>query len=340
MSLILDALNRARDDVNAVPGLATHHRVELVAANRRQYLLWVALSVAVVVIAWLIVERYSAPRLAGDDVDVVASAAQPPARIAASDPVGTDAVVERAVAESTVAESATTGEALTQVVVESVPTVVPGGSPAVQDQSLPAAAVSMARLEAQAQSQQQFQQQSQVVAAAGSSPPAATEVAVQAAALPEPGFDADSVQAYSPEENAAVAQLYSNPPKEEPLAQRDSRSASESGGASREESIDIDRILREAREEVANASLPEHPVPFLIDLSQQVKDSIPTVYYLRHDYSSNPSLSTVVLNSKTLSVGGSPVPGMKIEEILPDSVVLNYQGTQFRLRALNSWVNL
>jgi hypothetical protein len=41
-----------------------------------------------------------------------------------------------------------------------------------------------------------------------------------------------------------------------------------------------------------------------------------------------------------LGVGGSPVPGMKIEEILPDSVVLNYQGTQFRLRALNSWVNL
>ncbi|MBK6740148.1 MAG: general secretion pathway protein GspB [Haliea sp.] len=81
-------------------------------------------------------------------------------------------------------------------------------------------------------------------------------------------------------------------------------------------------------------------MPFLIDLSQQVKDSIPTVYYLRHDYSNNASLSTVVLNSKTLSVGGSPVPGMKIEEILPDSVVLNYQGTQFRLRALNSWVNL
>ena len=32
MSLILDALNRARDDVNPVPGLATHHRVELVTA--------------------------------------------------------------------------------------------------------------------------------------------------------------------------------------------------------------------------------------------------------------------------------------------------------------------
>jgi len=81
-------------------------------------------------------------------------------------------------------------------------------------------------------------------------------------------------------------------------------------------------------------------VPFLIDLSQQIKDSIPTVYYLRHDYSSDTARSSVVLNSKTLNVGGTPASGMKIEEILPDSVVLNYQGTQFRLRALNSWVNL
>jgi len=305
MSLILDALNRARDDVNPVPGLATHHRVELVAANRRQYLLWVALSVAVVVIAWLIVERYSAPRPAGDDVDVVASVAQPPPREPASDPVGTDAVVE----------------------------------------SLPAAAVSVARLEAQEQSQEQLQEQSQVAAVAVTSPPAVTDVAAQPEALPAQEFDAEPVQAYSPEENAEVARLYSNPPKEEPVVQRDSRSAARqndatAGSSGEQKSIDIDRILREAREEVENASLREHPVPFLIDLSQQVKDSIPTVYYLRHDYSSNASLSTVVLNSKTLSVGGSPVPGMKIEEILPDSVVLNYQGTQFRLRALNSWVNL
>ena len=239
--------------------------------------------------------------LAGTTLAAKLSMPPLPPREPASDPVGMDAVVE----------------------------------------SLPAAAVSVARLEAQEQSQEQ----SQVAADAGTSPPAATELAAQAEALPEPGFDTEPVQAYSPEENAEVARLYSNPPKEEPVVQRDSRSASRqndatAGSSGEQKSIDIDRILREAREEVENASLPDHPVPFLIDLSQQVKDSIPTVYYLRHDYSNNASLSTVVLNSKTLSVGGSPVPGMKIEEILPDSVVLNYQGTQFRLRALNSWVNL
>ena len=80
-------------------------------------------------------------------------------------------------------------------------------------------------------------------------------------------------------------------------------------------------------------------MPFLSAQSQQTKDAIPTIMYLRHDYSGNPASASVVLNGKTLRQGGS-VNGVRVEEILPDSVVLEYQGTRFRLRALNSWVNL
>ena len=47
-----------------------------------------------------------------------------------------------------------------------------------------------------------------------------------------------------------------------------------------------------------------------------------------------------MLNSKSVKVGGNVAPGVKLDEILPDSVVLDYRGTQFRLRALNSWINL
>ncbi|MEZ7943288.1 MAG: general secretion pathway protein GspB, partial [Halioglobus sp.] len=144
-------------------------------------------------------------------------------------------------------------------------------------------------------------------------------------------------------ENPAVAQLYQNRNviDDAPAQQRTSSAAldlyADSGN---EEPIDIARVLQSAREEMKDATLDEHPVPLLSALSQQVKDDIPTLYYQRHDYSNNTSISTVVMNSKTLKVGGNPVNGVKIEEILPDSVVLSYQGTQFRLRALNSWVNL
>ena len=107
-----------------------------------------------------------------------------------------------------------------------------------------------------------------------------------------------------------------------------------------EEPIDIEKMILKARQDLENAALAEHPAPFISDLSHQTKDSIPTIFYERHDYSDDQAQSSVVLGGKTLKVGGSPGAGVKVEEILPDSVVLSYRGTQFRLRALNSWVNL
>ena len=68
MSLILDALNRSRQDANPVPGLATHHPVEQIEGEGHRYLPWVALSVALVLIAWLVMERYSAPPTPAADI--------------------------------------------------------------------------------------------------------------------------------------------------------------------------------------------------------------------------------------------------------------------------------
>ena len=109
--------------------------------------------------------------------------------------------------------------------------------------------------------------------------------------------------------------------------------------AVREDPVDIERILLKAREEMKDARLVEHEAPFLATLSQQSKDEIPTILYQRHDFSTNVRQSTVVLNGSSLQAGAE-TRGVKVEEILPDSVVLNYRGVVFRLRALNSWVNL
>jgi len=107
-----------------------------------------------------------------------------------------------------------------------------------------------------------------------------------------------------------------------------------------ENPIDLEAMVSRAQDEIENASLAEHPAPFIADLSQQTKDAIPSVFYQRHEYNGSSANSQVVLNGKELRVGGRPAPGIKVEEILPDSVVLSFQGTEFRLRALNSWVNL
>lgn len=117
------------------------------------------------------------------------------------------------------------------------------------------------------------------------------------------------------------------------------KTAERSTAVAEEEVVDIEQIIQRAESELEDARLAEHPSPFISSLSQQTKDSIPTLIYERHDYSGIPGKSRVVLNGKTLSAGGNS-RGVKVEEILPDSVVLDYQGTSFRLRALNSWVNL
>ena len=288
MSLILDALNRSRQDRDSVPNLATRHTFDKMASGKRQYLPWVAFSVAVVIIGWLMIERLFATPVS--DIEVGAPTEQVSKNIITASESNSTEVKEDAAVE----------EPLVQPVADS-------------QTSEPVA----------------------VAPVANNPEPDIVTIAV--------AMEATTSISAPVVENPAVAQLYQNRNVMDDAAapQRTSSAAldlyADSGN---EEPIDIARVLQSARDEMKDATLDAHPVPLLSALSQQVKDDIPTLYYQRHDYSNNTSISTVVMNSKTLKVGGNPVNGVKIEEILPDSVVLSYQGTQFRLRALNSWVNL
>jgi hypothetical protein len=185
----------------------------------------------------------------------------------------------------------------------------------------------------------------------------ATASAPQPVAAPDTGPAPRSAEEPAPDPepgpapDPAVAQLYreaqtapaaSGPePAPGPRVEPEPEPAPEQGAmpAEREEPVDLEEMLLQAREEMENARLVDHPAPFLASLSQQTKNGIPTILYQRHDYSSNAAESSVDLNGKTLRNGGS-AGGFRVDEILPDSVVLTYRGTQFRLRALNSWVNL
>jgi len=307
MSLILDALNRARQSENAVPGLTTAHPMEPLTARRRQYLLLGALIVAVAVIAALVVDRLRAPSITQAETGAPVMA---PARNS----------------ESAADPSAAPGahaEVSPQV---QVPPATAAAAPAVAAPAVAAPAVAQAAPAALAQP-------------AAGRPAASQSPSGTPAAAPQPKPSAAAVP------DAAVAQLYQHrdlqdvPEKRAPATPAKAQRAAPAASGKRGQA-DVERILREARDEMENASLEKHPAPFLADLSQRTKDGIPTLYYQRHDYSSKGSQSSVTLNGNTVKAGGSILPGMKVEEILPDSVVLNYQGTQFRLRALNSWVNL
>ncbi len=274
MSLILDALNRSRQEAEQVPGLSSVHPVEGSTIDM-SWLPWVlvcALALSVLAIGWLLFERAPQPL---------------PAPVALT-------------LESTPQAAA--------------PPVTPAPAPATP-------------------------QPVETVA----EPARPADPAPVAERLPDPE-PTPGLRQPAPVD-ASVAELYrqqEEAPDPEPEAEpalRQPAAAGRVAPAREEEAIDLDQLVQEAREELADAQLSDSDVPFLSAQSQHTKDAIPTIMYLRHDYSGDPAGASVVLNGKTLRQGGS-VNGIRVEEILPDSVVLEYQGKRFRLRALNSWVNL
>jgi hypothetical protein len=107
-------------------------------------------------------------------------------------------------------------------------------------------------------------------------------------------------------------------------------------------SIDVDSLVAKAQQELGKAELDAHPVPLLDALSQQRKDSIPSLFYSRHDYAgpNSSAVSELVINGKVVREGDTAAAGVRLDQVLPDSAVFSHNGEQFRLRALNSWVNL
>jgi hypothetical protein len=83
-----------------------------------------------------------------------------------------------------------------------------------------------------------------------------------------------------------------------------------------------------------------HAAPLISELKQRTKDEIPSIFFSSHHWSSIPAERVVTLNGEARREGAQIKPGLRLVEILEDSIVLDYRGTEFRLNALNSWVNL
>jgi len=290
VSLILDALNRSRQDSDQVPGLDSHHPTDSALASSDggigavQWLLVAGLALAVLVIGWLLFDRMPSLTEVPERSDremPVAVHVPAPATPAASQPAPARQQVPKAPPQEKI---------------NSAPVV-------------PATAASVGEGPVRGVQKQE-------------SAPAPVDASV-AALYQQQDLDTVEPQAQrqlKPELKAGPADL------------PEARSAEE-------EVIDIEKLLTEAEAELADTKLEDNGVPFLATLSQQTKDSIPTLMYQRHDYSGSSGKSRVLINGKTLS-GGASAGGVKVVEILPDSVVLEFKGTRFRLRALNSWVNL
>jgi general secretion pathway protein B len=104
--------------------------------------------------------------------------------------------------------------------------------------------------------------------------------------------------------------------------------------------LPVDAIVAATQQELAAPPLDDDPTPLVQDLPQRTKDEIPSIFFSSHSWSNNTGEKQVILNGEVRREGETVLPGVQLIEILPESIVLDFQGTRFRLRALNSWVNL
>ena len=114
--------------------------------------------------------------------------------------------------------------------------------------------------------------------------------------------------------------------------------ARENADGSDDPAIDFADILAQAQRELGVTPLVDSSEPLLETLSQQIKDQIPSLIYSEHNYAIS-GASSVVLNGETLAER-QRAGAFTVIEILPDSVILRWRETVFRVRARNSWINL
>lgn len=138
--------------------------------------------------------------------------------------------------------------------------------------------------------------------------------------------------------NSAIAYLYQQPvnnavtkaappstPKIEPSAQNSATTQQVANSP--------------AADPITAAALILQQIPLITERSSRFQRALPNIEYSVHMHAEAQGRGFVILNGKTQKVGAEVLPGLRVIAILKGSVVLAYNGSQFRLSALNSWIN-
>lgn len=81
-------------------------------------------------------------------------------------------------------------------------------------------------------------------------------------------------------------------------------------------------------------------VPLISALSSTISSGIVSIDFSVHLYSDKEGASFVNLNGELQREGDMVAPGLRLVKIFEYGVILDYQGTQFRLLPLSGWVNM
>lgn len=85
------------------------------------------------------------------------------------------------------------------------------------------------------------------------------------------------------------------------------------------------------------ASLIE--LPDVGDLPWSLRQEIPSINYSSHNFTDTGAAS-VVINGQAYRAGQTLASELRLEAIYVDGVIIRFRQTRFKLRALNSWINM
>ena len=98
------------------------------------------------------------------------------------------------------------------------------------------------------------------------------------------------------------------------------------------------QLKEKPKEPVDNTQLILQQIPLITQMPARYQRTIPSIDYEVHMYAEG-GKGFVTINGAVLKTGTVIDPGLRVIAILQDSVVLEFKNQQFRLPALNSWVN-
>lgn len=76
-------------------------------------------------------------------------------------------------------------------------------------------------------------------------------------------------------------------------------------------------------------------IPFLEDLPALIKTDLPKLKFAGHTYSATPKNRMIIINNSIKRQGDPVGPGLRLEEINWNGVILNFKGTRFQVITTN-----
>lgn len=80
----------------------------------------------------------------------------------------------------------------------------------------------------------------------------------------------------------------------------------------------------------AAAVAPAQTAMSMAELPVSIQQELPAMSIMVHAYSAKPADRLVGINNRLLHEGDEVAPGLKLEQITPDGMILNYRGYSFR----------